>query len=239
MTTTAAGWTIIDEDAGVLSLPYTYGKDGKSNCFAAKLPSGGVLLVSPPSRVSDEAVAELEAIGPIEAIVANNGFHYLGVDRWQKRFPKARSYAAPGAIARIAKRSTKPLSFEPLSALAGSLGDDVAVVEAPGSRHGETWVRAKIADGYAWYASDILTNLAALPKPFLPRTLFKLTKSGPGYSVFNLAVRFIFKDKGAGLGAMIREVGEYPPTVMVPAHGDILRGADLAEKTRGLLQAAL
>lgn len=239
MTTTAAGWTIIDENAGVMSLTYNYGKDGKANCLTAKLPSGGMLVVSPPSRVSDAIMDELEGIGPVEALVSNNGFHYLGVDKWQKRFPKARTYAAPGAIARIAKKSTKPLSFEPLSALRSSLGESIAVVEAPGSRHGETWTRVKIADGYAWYTSDILINVPELPKPFIPRTLFKLTKSGPGYTVFNLAVRFIFKDKRAGLGAMMREVDEYPPTVMVPAHGGTLRGADVPAKTRAVIQAAL
>jgi hypothetical protein len=119
------------------------------------------------------------------------------------------------------------------------LGDRVAVVAAPASKAGETWAWAKIAGGYAWYASDVLANMEQLPKNFVVRALFKWTKSAPGYKVFNLAVKFIFSDKKRGLGQMLADVRKHPPTVMVPAHGTIVMTDSVAADTEQLLAAAI
>jgi len=239
MRTTAHGWTIIDEAAGVRSLTYFFGGEGKANCFTAKLPSGKLLVISPASRISDEALDELASVAEVEALVANNGFHYFGLARWRERFPDARSFAAADARERIANNSGDAGELEPLSALAPLLGEGVAVIEAPGSKCGETWARVKIDGGYAWYASDILANMDELPSQFLARMLFKLTRSAPGYRVFNLATKLMFKDKQAGLRAMLADVREHPPIVLVPAHGGILSGEALAGETERLLAAAI
>lgn len=235
MQTTKRGWTIIDEQAGVLSYSYSFGGEGQANCFTARLPSGGLLVISPPSRVADEVIAELEPFGEVEALVANNGYHHLGLGRWREAFPRASCYAALGAIERIGKKSRTAGELRPLAELAPKLGADLAVIEAPTSRAGETWAWAKIDGGYAWYASDILANMERLPSNFLFRFLFKVSKSAPGYRVFNLAVKFIIKDKRAALGAMLDDVRKHPPTVMVPAHGTILTGASVAGETERLL----
>jgi hypothetical protein len=239
MQTTAHGWRILDAEAGVLSLSYRFGGDGLSNCFTAKLPSGGLLVVSPPSRPTDGVFEDLADFGEVEALVANNGYHHMGIGRWRERYPDARCFAAPGASERIAKKSKDAGELEPLAALQGLLGDGVAVVEAPASKAGETWARAKIAGGWAWYASDILANMDQLPANFLFRTLFKLSKSAPGYRVFNLAVKFIIADKKVALGAMLADLRAHPPTVMVPAHGTILTTTSLAADTERLLVDAI
>lgn len=84
--------------------------EGTSNCFVAKLPSGGLLVISPPSTPTSEQLAELEAYGEVEALVANNGFHYLGLSRWRELFPRARLFAAAGAAARTRRRGSGPCS---------------------------------------------------------------------------------------------------------------------------------
>lgn len=234
---TSKGWTLIDADAGVLSYSYKFAAEGQANSFTARLPSGGLLIISPPRQIDDAGLAELAEHGQVEAIVANNGYHHLGIGRWRAGFPKARCFAAPGAAARIAKKSKDAGPLEPLAALQPLLGHDLAVVEAPKSKCGETWAWAKIAGGHAWYASDILANMA-LPSNFLIRTLFKLSKSAPGYKVFNLATKLILADRKLALGQMLDEVRKHPPTVMVPAHGDLLEGASLAADTEALLVAA-
>lgn len=240
MHTTSEGWTVIDAEAGVLSLTYSYAKGASANCLTAKLPSGGLMVISAPSRIDPKAIDELAEYGPVEALVANNGFHYLGLARWKEHFPEARCFAAPGAIARIEKRSKGPLpQIEPLSALEPLLGDDVAVVETASSKCGETWARVKIADGYVWYGSDILINLEEMPPSLLLRTLFKLTKSAPGYRVFGLAARFILKDRRATFRAMLADVEAHPPTVMVPAHGAIVTRESCASETTAMIQAAV
>lgn len=238
METTAHGWTIIDEQAGVLSFTYSFGAEGQANCLTAKLPSGGLIVISPAAKISSDALDDLKTRGEVEAIVANNGFHHLGIARWREAFPRARCFAATGAAKRIAKKSKTAGELEPLSALEPMLGDGIAVVEAPTSKCGETWARVAIDGGHVWYASDLLANLDKLPSNFIFRTMFKLTKSGPGYSVFGLAVKFIIKDKKAALSAMLDDVRKHPPTVMVPAHGAILTNDSIATDTEQLLAAA-
>lgn len=238
MQTTQHNWTIIDGDAGVLSYTYKFGREGEANCFTARLRSGGLLVISPPRGISDAELADLAAFGEVEAIVANNGFHHLGIGHWREKFPRARCFAAPGAAKRIAKRSKHAGELEPLAELQPLLADGVAVVEAPASKAGETWAWAKIADGYAWYASDVLANMQ-LPSALIPRLLFKLSDNAPGYKVFSLALWIIIKDKKRALGAMLDDVRTHPPTVMVPAHGEILSHASLATETEQLLGDAI
>lgn len=239
MKTTEHGWTIIDADAGVLSYTYEFSGGATSNCFTARLASGGLLVVSPPTKVSREVVDDLAPYGEVEALVANNGFHHLGIARWRELFPKARCFAAVGAKARIAKRSRDAGELEPLRELEPLLAEGVAVVETPSSKCGESWTRAKIDGGYAWYGSDIVANMPTLPPNFVVRQLFKWTKSAPGYRLFNLAHKIVLKDRKATLRAMLEDVRQHPPRVMVPAHGGILSSGSLAADTEQLLVAAL
>lgn len=239
MRTTEHGWTIIDADAGVLTYTYEFSRGATSNCFTARLRSGGLLVVSPPIKVSQEIVDDLAAYGKIEALVANNGFHHLGIARWRELFPKARCFAAEGAKARIAKRSKDAGELEPLAALEPLLAEGVAVIETASSKCGETWVRAKIEGGYAWYGSDILANMPSLPPNFVVRQLLKWTKSAPGYRLFNLAHKIVLKDRKATLRAMLEDVKRHPPRVMVPAHGGILSSASLGAETERLLMDAV
>ncbi|PRP95229.1 hypothetical protein [Enhygromyxa salina] len=237
MQTTPHGWKIIDADRGVLVLTYEFGAGATSNCFVAKLASGGLLVISPPPRVSAEQLEDLASFGEVEAIATNNGHHHMGLGRWRELFPQARFFAAPGAAERIAKKSKNAGELEPLSALQPLLGDDLALIESPASKCGETWARVKVDGGYVWYASDILANIGDLPAKFLIRMAFTLTKSAPGYRVFHLAHMVIAKDKRAVLRAMLDDIRKHPPTVMVPAHGEILDAPSTAHDTEQLLVA--
>lgn len=239
MQTTPNGWTIIDPAAAVLSFTYEFNPGATSNCFTARLASGGLLVLSPPSKISREQVEDLAAYGPVEALVANNGLHHLGLARWRELFPAARCFAAPGARARIAKKSRDAGELEDLSALTPLLADGVAVIETPSSRCGETWARVKLDDGYAWYTSDLFANMERLPPSFMVRMLFKWTKSAPGYRLFNLAQKFVLKDRKAVLRALLEDVREHPPRVMVPAHGALLASESVAADTEELLVAAI
>lgn len=243
MKTTPGGWTVIDREARVLALNYRFRGSETSFSFAAPLADGRLMVVSPSKALDDAAAAELADFGEVGALVANNGFHYLGQKAWRARFPEARCFAPPKAIARIAKKSRYPLDFEPLSALAPLLGEGVGLRDVPASRCGESWFWAKLSgDGpprYAWYMSDVLANMRGLPPGLLFRLLFKLTGSAPGYRVFNLALKFMVKDAKGALRLLLEDVEAHPPGVVVPAHGDILADGDIDERTRALLKAAV
>jgi glyoxylase-like metal-dependent hydrolase (beta-lactamase superfamily II) len=238
MKKTEHGWSVIDEDAGVLSYKYSFG-GGISNAFVARYDGSKLLVLSPPCGLSEEGFADLEAFGTVDAVVATNGFHHLGQAEWKQRFPHATFYAPDAAVKRITKKNPAAGSFRPLSELSAKLTGDVGVIEAPADKCGETWAYAKTSRGYVWYASDTLVNMPRLPKPLPFKLAMKLTKSGPGYRVFNLVLKLMVKDKKALLRAMQQALRERPVTVMVPAHGKILDQPGLAEETERLLASAL
>ncbi|MEZ4453031.1 MAG: hypothetical protein R3B09_26460 [Nannocystaceae bacterium] len=232
------GWTIIDRSAGVLTHEYAFAPKAHANAFTARLADGRLFVVSPPRGMSDEGHAALAEFGEVGAVVANNGFHHLGLRPWRDRYPGARFFAPTDAIPRIRKRNLDAPELEPLRALVPLLGPGAGVHEVADTKCGEMWCWADVAGGSAWYLSDILANMPGLPGNFALKWLFKLTGSAPGYRVFNLALKFTVKDKRAVLRALAAAMKERPPTVVVPAHGPVLRGDGLAAETQELLAAA-
>jgi hypothetical protein len=240
MNKTASGWTILDKDAGVLTYEYAFNEGGSTaNCFVARMGNGQLLVVSPAYRLSDAAFEELAAFGEVGAVVANNGFHHLGLAQWRTRFPAARFFASPESVARIKKKNKDVPELEPLEGLAPLLGADVALTQAPATKCGESWVSAKIAGGTAWYVSDILVNLEKVNGPLPMRLMFKWTDSGPGFKVFNLTMKFTVKDKKQVLAKLAEDLKAKPPTVMVPAHGALLHHAGLADEAQRLIATKL
>lgn len=238
MKQTPAGWTVLDHEAGVLSLTYEFARHATSNCFATRMGNGQMLVISPSIALSDAAADELLQYGEVGALLVNNGFHYLGQAAWQKRFPKARRFAAPEAVKRITSKTAVLGSFEPLSALAELAGPNIGVREVPNTKCGESWCWVKTPTGYVWYVSDVLINLPSLPPSFLPRMLFKLSKSAPGFRVFSLSLAFTVRDKRATLQSLLNDMKGHEPGIVVPAHGAILSGSDIAAQTLALIQRA-
>lgn len=239
MEKTPAGWTVIDREAGVLSYIYHFSKSGSSACFVAPMTDGSLVVVSPPTRPSDALVAELAEFGPIGALVANNGFHHLGQKAWRDLYPDVVSYAPAAAMGRIAKRSEFNIEYQPLTALAERLGDGVGFRDVPKTKSGESWFWARTASGYAWFMSDVLINLPALPPKFPMKQLFKWTGSAPGYRVFGMAMKFMHKDVKGTLRLLLEDLEAHPPSVVIPAHGDWVHGDDTAERTRQAVLARL
>jgi glyoxylase-like metal-dependent hydrolase (beta-lactamase superfamily II) len=187
-------------------------------------------------------------------LVATNGYHHLGIGAFRKRFPDARVYAPALALARIAKKNPAAGQLAPLSELTPLLGDDLIIREAPHTRSGEIWAFTKCDVGYVWFVSDILVNIDPLPEALIPRLIFRLSGSGPGYRVFHIALALIVKNKKAVLRALLADAEAHPPAVVIPAHGAPIgdgapgsRGAapsgttasQVAERTLSLLRGAL
>jgi len=239
METTPGGWTVIDRDAGVFSAEYTFTKDGFARCMTARMGDGSILLVSPGARMSDACKDEIAELGPVGAVMSNNGLHHLGIPEWRARFPEASGYAPDLAASRIAKKNPEAGSLGGLAELQERAGDSFGVYEVANTRVGESWVWVKTELGYVWYVSDILINMAKPPAAFVPRMLFTMTKSAPGFRVFNLSLAFAVKNKKATLRALLEQMDAHPPAVIVPAHGEVLAGPTLAAEAKALIEAAL
>jgi hypothetical protein len=65
-----------------------------------RLADGGVWLHSPVTATA-ELVAEVDALGPVQHVVAPNKFHHLFVGAWLERFPYATTWAGPQLRERV------------------------------------------------------------------------------------------------------------------------------------------
>ncbi len=240
MDTTSTGWTIIDRDAGVLFRSYTFNDAGGSaTTWVARIGDGKLLAISPGKGFSDADHQDLAEFGEVVAVVAPNGFHHLGVAEWRTRYPNARFFAPKLAQARIAKKNPDAGTFEDLSELKALLPGNVSVREAPATKVGELWAWAKTADGYAWYASDLICNWESFPGPFFLNWIWKWTKSGPGYKLFHFAMMAIVKDKKALFREWLEDLKAHPPTHVVPAHGPCASHEGVGQQTIDMVAAAL
>lgn len=87
---------------------------------AVRLGSGGV-LVHAPIAPTPELKAGLDAIGPVQAIVAPNSMHHLFLGPFLAAYPQARGYAVPGAIAKHPELKLEPIPERPDLLWAGDL----------------------------------------------------------------------------------------------------------------------
>ncbi|MBE9139686.1 hypothetical protein IQ254_21220 [Nodosilinea sp. LEGE 07088] len=239
MSPVTPGWKIIDQAGGVLTHAYEFAQGSFATTFAARMGNGQMLIVSPCIGLTEALCAELETYGDVGAIAANNGFHYMGQREWRERFPNARCFAPADALKRIAQKAPEAGDFEPLSALAEIAGPRIQFREVVDTKIGESWFWVKIDPGYVWYVSDVLINLPTLPSALVPRMLFNVTGSAPGFRVFNLMLKMSVRNKAATLRQLLEDIANYPPTVIVPAHGAILSHDTVALDAQTVVQQAL
>lgn len=230
-------WKVIDGDAGVLTAEYSFG-GGKANTFVVRIGEGNLLAVSPATNMSDETLTALERFGKPVALVAPNGYHWLGLEAWHKRWPDARIFAPEKAGDRISKKAPHLGRIEPLAALERLLPPTVSVFEGPHMKIPDTFVRVDAPRGSIWYVNDLLANLVTLPESLLFRTLTRLTNSGPGFRVSRVASWLLVGNKAAFKEWFVGALRSHPPVVLVPGHGAVVEGADAAS-TADLVEGSL
>jgi hypothetical protein len=234
METTARGWNVLDRERAILWREYSFGP-GVATTFVFRGAGDGLIVVSPGVDTDAAALDELSDFGKVVALVATNGYHWLGQRSWRKHFPEARSFSPAQGIARIAKKLPEFGRFEPLAALGTWLGDRAKVVDAPGLKVGNAFATVQGTRGSYFYASDMLSNIAALPSSFVFRTLMTMTDSAPGYRLFRPSIWLQVKDKRAFRGWMEGEIARSSPVAIVPAHGAPVGGGDIVTTTQALL----
>jgi hypothetical protein len=235
MKTSSKAWTVIDEDAGVFCRVYSFGP-ATANTMAVRLTNRDLLVVSPGCAMPAGALDELAEHGEVVALLAPNGFHHLGLPEWSKRFPKARLFASEAATRRIGKRHAG-LKLEPLGELDALLPDHVHVI-APAMKDPDVFIRIDTDAGAIWFSNDVLGNSPKLPNNWLFWLLFKITRTGPGFTVNRLALKFL-RPKPEFREFILREMKEHPPRILVPGHGHVLTGDDLGKRTLEVLSAGL
>jgi hypothetical protein len=90
----------------------------------------------------------------------------------------------------------------------------------------------------AWYVTDIVMNLPALPSNPVFKLMFKLSGSGPGLRLNNIAPLFMVLDKPALRRWLAAGFAKAPPSWLIPSHGDVMQCAVNQDAVRKLFPQA-
>lgn len=225
------GWNVIDEKAGVLWREYPFSKGASATTLVFRV-DGGLAVVSPGTGLDARAYDALKQFGEVRALIANNALHHMGQAPWRAHFPDAISYAPPGAVKDLEKK-TKGVPFQSLDSL--KLPDSVKWEDPPGFKTGEALIRVKSDKGTIWYSGDLLTNIQKTPGPPFSWVL-SWTDSGPGFRLFKPAIWLMVKDKKALRDWTLDRLAKEPPSIVVPAHGPPVDAGDVAAQAKAQVE---
>ncbi len=121
------------------------------NTTIVRLRSGGLVVISPPAP--DPATsAAIAALGPVEALVAPNSFHYVFAAGQLASFPGAKLFIAPGLAERVPE-------LPPATSL-GEAAPALWVGEIDQTIFGPVGAVAEVAFFHARSATLVMTDLA-------------------------------------------------------------------------------
>lgn len=191
-------------------------------CTAIRLRSGGLCLFSPVRGLGDRAIASLQELGEVEALLAPNHWHNMGLHEYAKAFPAASLCASPGASVRLALITQ--LRFEGLSGLQRLLPRNMQIIVPAGLKTGEVWLSITDAQWHAWVVVDAFCG---------PWGKARDLCNGPG--ILGTFPKFGLADRAVYLDWLERQIDSDRPTMMVPCHGAVLRNFQLPSKIRRLV----
>ena len=178
-----------------------------------RLP-GDRLLLHSPIAASETLLRDVESLGEVAYLVAPNRFHHLYVSDWQKAFPDAAVFTAPG----LEKKrpdfgATRALSSEPPSEWAGLL-DQVAM-------QGFSLLNEIVffhAPSKTLLATDLAFNIGPHSAP---ATRFAFRMMGAYGKLTPTFLEWLFVRDRAAFCAGLERILEWPFERVIVAHGDI------------------
>jgi Domain of unknown function (DUF4336) len=133
--------------------------------------ASGTLWVHSPTRVTPDLKAGVDALGTVGHLIAPNSAHWMYLEGWQRAYPAARTWAAPGlrnrrAVRKSGVRLDRDLSSAPPEEWAGEI-DQVIVPGGLGFREVAFLHRATRTA----VLTDLIDNLEAAKLPVPTRIL--------------------------------------------------------------------
>jgi len=226
-------WQCIDTEAGIWTTEYRVPMM-KSRSTAVQLQDGHFVVYSPGGGLES---AFVEQVGEVDALLAPNSYHHLGIPAWSAAFPDAIVAAAPGAHRRLTRQGRTGLAdLAPLQAM---LPDHVSILEPPSTKVGEVWLRVETARGVVWIVGDSFFNLPTLARRFWMRQLQRIVKSAPGLAMSQFMKWGGLKNRAEFKQWVLARIDKGEPAVLVPVHGDVADYPGLAGALRDLVNARL
>ena len=178
----------------------------------------GTIAVHGAVACNPEALAAIEALGPVRWIIVPSGHHRMDAPAWKARFPDARVVAMPASRPRVGEVVAVDGDYTALPA-----GGAVTWQALDGVPAEAVFLHRAPDGAVTAIFNDAFMNLpASLPgwKGFV----VKLMGSTGGPKVTRTAMFFIVKDRAA-YAAHLRRLADTPGLArLVPAHGELLTG---------------
>ncbi|SDD25845.1 DUF4336 domain-containing protein [Belnapia rosea] len=154
-------------------LPGPLGSQLPVRMTVLRLPDGGLLLHS-PTRFSSQLAEALARLGPIRHLVAPNIAHWTFLRDWQRAFPEAVTWAAPGLRQRRQVRRSRLRLDHDLGAVAPTAwGGVITLATVPGGL-GFHEVALFHEPSRTLVLTDLVLNLEAPRLPALMRPIVRL-----------------------------------------------------------------
>ncbi len=195
-------------------------------CAAIRLRSGRLCLYSPVAGFGSEARESLAHLGDVKLLLAPNQYHNKALAEYGTAFPGATLCCAEAAKPRLEKITG--LSFEPLDVLAADLPEGMDIITPEGLKTGEIWIRAAVGDALAWIVTDAFSGPKAKIGDYAEEA--DMLGTFPKYGIGN---RMAYR------AWLQRELTTAPPSVIVPCHGAMIRGAALKANLLKLIEDRL
>jgi hypothetical protein len=191
--------------------------------IAIELPSGGHAVLSAGTGMDPDALSP-------RFLVCGNHFHWLGIPEWLERFPEARVVATKTAAPRLRAKLGRDVGE--LSEI--DLPKGTTFVEPAGVGSGEIWLDAN----GAWIVCDAFFNEPNMANGVMGVGL-RLSGTTPGLRIgqtwkwMQLSKRAEYKEW------LLARLKDAPPKALIPAHGEMAEGADLADRLAALVRERL
>lgn len=230
----AMDWLPVDERAGLFALEKVVASGWCWRALALRLEGGEAALVSPVKGTLERSRESLAPIGRPTFALAPNHFHFLGIA--EARTPQLTCVAS--AVARPRLETKCGHVFEPLDALRERLPAGITLLEPPGLKSGEVWVRAQTERGVAWAVCDAFFNVNN-PLSGTMGFMLRATSTAPGLRIGNTFHWLVLRDKKAYRRWLEERIAEDAPRILIPSHGDVIVDDALPDRLRELVARRL
>jgi hypothetical protein len=223
------GWVPIDERAGLFALEKVVASGWCWRALGVRLDGGEAALVSPVRGTLEKSRETLAAIGRPTFALAPNHYHFMGIA--EARAPELSCVASDVARPRLKAKCGH--TFESLDALRERLPRGITLLEPPGLKSGEVWLRAETERGVAWAVCDAFFNVNNALSGMMGLAL-RATSTAPGLRIGDTFRWLVLGDKRAYRRWLEERIAEDAPRILIPSHGDVLIDDALPDRLREL-----
>lgn len=171
-------------------------------------------------------------------LVMPNSFHYLGVNAWKARYPNAQLFASKKAIKRLKKQGVQGVS-EIQRGIPTMTGRGFWAIP-PGHRGGDVWLCVPLdGKGWLWVTCDSFLHYPRLSNQPMARFIQRVMGAAPGLKLSRVIKYLLLSDRRAFKAWCTKFIADYPPSMLLPSHGDLLTDKDLPLRLQALIDQRL